>query len=140
MARDILKHWREYRPKMCKALAAKGTLFPIVEAAAEMTADALTTSLAKPHNLPYNQAWEMVREEWAFLPEEREVKTLLFDPETLPQTKAWAKSRSPPTRKAARNRKPGGPRRKSKRRWRSGSASRASSDIRTGNSRAPAKS
>ena len=39
-----------------------------VKTAAELTRRALSD--AKSQGLPQNQAWELVREEWAFLPSE----------------------------------------------------------------------
>jgi hypothetical protein len=83
MAALILRHWQEFRPQMCQALQAKGKLLPSVEAAAQLTAEAVSELRSK--GVPYNQAWESIREEWALLPSEREKPNLSFDPETLPE-------------------------------------------------------
>ena len=82
MAALILKHWREFRPKMCLRLAQGNRLLPSVEAAAQLTSEALSELLSK--GVPYNQAWESIREEWALLPSEQEKPNLSFDPATLP--------------------------------------------------------
>jgi hypothetical protein len=82
LAPQIKAHWQKYRPKMSKALAAKGQLDEAVQAAADRTSDALADLVAK--GLAYNQAWELVREEWAFLPSEDDVPELGFDPAPLP--------------------------------------------------------
>ena len=78
---QIKAHWKEHRPKMFKALEQAGQLEASVHAAQELTADALSDLLDQ--GLPYNQAWELVREEWAFLPSEDNVPVLPFDPITL---------------------------------------------------------
>ncbi|MBV9489626.1 MAG: hypothetical protein JO069_07875 [Verrucomicrobia bacterium] len=64
----ILKHWLEHRPRMCAELRKQGKLEETVAAADRMTAEALSDLLSK--GVPYHEAWEMIREEWAFLPEE----------------------------------------------------------------------
>jgi hypothetical protein len=69
LEREILDHWREFRPRMCRRLGEN--LIPAVKRAASLTMAALH-QLMTEGNLPHNQAWEMVREEWAFLPEEND--------------------------------------------------------------------
>jgi ubiquinone/menaquinone biosynthesis C-methylase UbiE len=65
---QIKAHWKKYRPEMYRALKKAGALDEAVSQAEELTADALYR-LTVEQRLPYDQAWEMVREEWAFLPE-----------------------------------------------------------------------
>ena len=59
-----------------------GKLNESVQAAADLTSDALATAIEQGQ--PYDQAWEAVREEWAFLPSEEDVPELGFDPAALP--------------------------------------------------------
>lgn len=66
---QIKAHWRRHRPKMYAELEQAGTLEESVSTAADLTADALY-DLVVVKKMPYDQAWELVREEWAFLPEE----------------------------------------------------------------------
>lgn len=66
---QIREHWRKYRPQMYAELEKAGTLEESVYAAQEQTADAMY-DLTVVKKLPYDQAWELVREEWAFLPSE----------------------------------------------------------------------
>lgn len=66
---QIAHHWETYRPKMSRALKAAGTFDDSVRQAALMTSDA-TYDLVTKHGLTHDQARELVREEWAFLPEE----------------------------------------------------------------------
>jgi hypothetical protein len=94
MASLILKHWLEFRPKMCAGLKKKGLLLASVEAAAQLTGDAMGELLSQ--KIPYNQAWEMIREEWALLPDEESQPSLSFDPATLPETLAAGTGESPP--------------------------------------------
>lgn len=83
---QINRHWREHRPKMYAQLKQSGRLEQSIHLAAERTMDALTDLLQD--KVPYNQAWEAVREEWAFLPDEEDVPVLgeNADPEKAPIT------------------------------------------------------
>jgi hypothetical protein len=67
---QIKAHWKQYRPKMSAALEKQGKLQESVHMAQEPTSDALHKLLEQ--GLPYDQAWELVREEWAFLPSEED--------------------------------------------------------------------
>ena len=88
---QIEAHWKEYRPKMYEALRQAGTLRASVYAANELTANALD-NLLFVKKMPYDMAWELVREEWAFLPDEEDVPELGVDPsrfpDLLPETSA----------------------------------------------------
>jgi hypothetical protein len=68
LGRQIKRHWKTFRPNMYKELLREGTLDRLVIAAQEQTLQAYAKLIQS--GLPDNQAWEMVREEWAFLPEE----------------------------------------------------------------------
>ena len=72
------EHWREHRPKMYRALRKAGLLERALYAAQENTKNALAELIEK--GVPYNQAWEQVREEWLLLPSEENVPTLGNDP------------------------------------------------------------
>ncbi len=67
---QIEAHWRKYRPKMVAELERAGKLRESVYAAQEATSDLMDKLLDK--GLPHDQAWELVREEWAFLPSEED--------------------------------------------------------------------
>ena len=64
---EIKAHWQRYRPKLCAELEREGTLDDAVANAADLTADALTRLIDQ--GMPHDHAWELVREEWAFVPE-----------------------------------------------------------------------
>ena len=63
----IKAHWKRHRPKMYRELEQAGELDEAVTTAESLTADALY-DLTVVKKMPYDQAWELVREEWAFLP------------------------------------------------------------------------
>jgi len=65
---QIREHWKKYRPLMYAELETSGDLAESVHAAQERTKDLMDSLLDK--GLPYHQAWELAREEWAFLPSE----------------------------------------------------------------------
>ena len=67
---QIKAHWKKYRPQMYAALEKSGHLQESVYQAQERTND-LMDKLLLVDRLPHHQAWEMAREEWAFLPSER---------------------------------------------------------------------
>jgi hypothetical protein len=64
---QIKAHWKQHRPQMYADLEKSGHLAESVHAAQERTKD-LMDRLDK--GLPHHQAWELAREEWAFLPSE----------------------------------------------------------------------
>ena len=76
LRQDIRAHWRKYRPQMTARLEAEGTLDAHVEAAAKETEEAVLSYVAKAQGTSFSpaqafwQAWEIYREEWAFLPAE----------------------------------------------------------------------
>ena len=67
---QIKAHWKRYRPKMYAELEKSGHLLESVYEAKERTSDLMDSLLDK--GLPYHQAWELAREEWAFLPSEED--------------------------------------------------------------------
>ncbi len=70
LGRQIKAHWRQYRPKMYRAMEEAGQLDKAVYEAQERTGEALADLVEK--GMDWNQAWELIREEWAFLPSEDE--------------------------------------------------------------------
>jgi len=70
------KHWREFRPKMVAELEARGRLRAMARDAAEQTGmemDRLCRQLMREGltaQQAHDQAWEMVREKYIFLPPE----------------------------------------------------------------------
>ncbi len=66
---------------MSKALEAMGKLNESVQAAADLTSDALATAIAQGQ--PYDQAWEALREEWAFLPSTTVLESISRSPATV---------------------------------------------------------
>lgn len=67
---QIKAHWEKYLPHMYAQLQREGKIQESVYQAQEQTKDLMTELLAK--GLDYNQAWELAREEWAFLPSEED--------------------------------------------------------------------
>ncbi len=69
-------HWRDHRPRMVRELERKGTLRETLLEAQERTLDemeSLMRDFRKQGLTPeqaHNQAWELVREKYIFLPEE----------------------------------------------------------------------
>jgi hypothetical protein len=68
LGQQIKLHWEKYRPAMYRQLEQSGKLDQALLQAREQTSDALHSLLRQ--GVPYHQAWESVREEWAFLPSE----------------------------------------------------------------------
>jgi formate dehydrogenase maturation protein FdhE len=70
------KHWREFRPRMVAELEATNqhhTMLLTVEEQTEMELDQLRRQLIQqglPPQQAHDQAWEMVREKYIFLPPE----------------------------------------------------------------------
>jgi hypothetical protein len=71
---QIERHWREHRPKMVVRLERRGLLQQAVYAAQELTANAEAEAIYAGMNP--DQARELTREEWAFLPTEEDVPSL----------------------------------------------------------------
>ncbi len=76
LRQDLRAHWRKYRPQMTARLEAEGTLDQRLEAAAKETEEAILSYVEKAQGTSFTpaqafwQAWEIYREEWAFLPAE----------------------------------------------------------------------
>jgi hypothetical protein len=76
LRRDIRAHWQKYLPQMTASLEAEGELDQRIEAAARQTEEAVLSYVEKAQGSltpaqAFWQAWEIYREEWAFLPAER---------------------------------------------------------------------
>ena len=74
LAAQIKAHWKKYRPKLARALEEKGQLNEAVQAAADQTSEALAEAVASGQD--WHQAWEALKEQWAFLPSEEDVPEL----------------------------------------------------------------
>jgi hypothetical protein len=61
-------HWKEHRPQAFKRMQADGTLQQNLEQAATATSDAMHTLMGQGYQA--HEAWEMVREQHLFPPEE----------------------------------------------------------------------
>ena len=96
---QIMVHWRKYRPRMFKELEKAGTLDEAVHNAEEWTIEAYDQAIRS--GLHPDQARELVREEWAFLPDEEDVRRL--PPERDPKSLAnlAGKVESPPPESAS---------------------------------------
>lgn len=75
LPQQIREHWAHYRPKMFAEMEAKGVLDAAIERAAQMTEDAVFSYSSNPPEgmspaQAFWAAWEMYRNEWAFLPAE----------------------------------------------------------------------
>ena len=68
LGEKIKWHWQEHRPRMYRELEQRGQLHQALLQAQNQTSDALHRLLKQ--GVPYDQAWESVREEWAVLPSE----------------------------------------------------------------------
>lgn len=70
LARIADQHWQEHCPRMYRELEDSGQLDEMLDAVQENTASMLKELIAQ--GMPYNQAWELVREQWLLLPEEKD--------------------------------------------------------------------
>ena len=72
------RHWRQFLPRMTAQLEAQGQLHAMLLVAEERTEvelDSLRRHFLQPGLTPqqaHDQAWEIVRERYIFLPPERE--------------------------------------------------------------------
>jgi hypothetical protein len=82
-AMGVLKHWREFRPKMCRGLDKQNLLYKSVMSAAVMTCQ-LMESLWK-EGLSEDKAQEIAYPQWYLLPDEQEQPSLTFNPSSLPE-------------------------------------------------------
>jgi hypothetical protein len=94
---QIREHWRKYRPKMYAELEQSGHLAESLHAAQERTSDLVDSLVAG--GMPHHQAWELAREEWAFLPgeEDDEARLEVSDPHRHSSRKRklwWREERS----------------------------------------------
>jgi hypothetical protein len=86
---QVVAHWEKYRPKMTARLKQAGLFDQAVDAAVALTTEAVLTYRAPAGGneaQAFWQAWEVYREEWAFLPSEEALEELPLDPSlwTLP--------------------------------------------------------
>ncbi len=106
---QIRAHWQKYRPGMTRELEQAGTLDAAIHTAEALTVSAYQQALDA--GLAPDQARELVREEWAFLPDEDDVTQLVpeRDPRTHvsgPATRESEAPRAPARPSRGRNLKP----------------------------------
>jgi hypothetical protein len=65
----ILSHWQAHRPQMVAELRQSNQLEQALSEAETRTAD-LLYELLSVKKLPYQDAWELATQEWAFPPTE----------------------------------------------------------------------
>lgn len=70
LALEIKAHWKKYRPQMYRQLEQDKKLDQALHEASERTGQAFAQQVEG--GLEPSSAWEMVREEWAFLPSEQD--------------------------------------------------------------------
>ncbi len=73
-------HWREFRPRMFRALSLSGKLDAAVAAAVALTKEAVVNALSR--GMALTDAWELYQGEWCILPSEEERPALNVDPAT----------------------------------------------------------
>ena len=66
------QHWEEFQPEKYARLTAAGTLMQELEAAAEATEEQMSILLRQGFN--QQEAWEQVREQYLFPPEEEGIE------------------------------------------------------------------
>ena len=78
MSQQALKHWEQHRPKMVADLKKDGTLRKMAHEAHEQTLEEIKNLMNR--GMSYNQAWEMAREKYLFLPDEETAPILGENP------------------------------------------------------------
>jgi len=68
LAREAVNHWREHLPQRYKTLKQQGILFLRAQQAADKTNK--DHDILVDQGMNWDQAWELVREKYIFLPEE----------------------------------------------------------------------
>lgn len=69
---QIKAHWKQHRPQMYAGLEKSGRLQQSLYQAQQQTNDLMYELQNGPRKLDYHQAWELAREQWAFLPSEQD--------------------------------------------------------------------
>ena len=75
---QVERHWREHRPKMVAELEADGVFRAVVEVAEQLTLIAEAEAIQS--GTSPDEARELFRTHWAFLPSEEDVPDLGSDP------------------------------------------------------------
>lgn len=78
---DTKQHWRKYCPDKVAGLEAQGALDEAIDQAVELTENAVLDAVAG--GADFWAAWEMYREQWAFLPAEEADEEMLLAPEPV---------------------------------------------------------
>ena len=69
-ALQAAEHWKEFRPRLHQQLQQSGRLEEAAKKAVQLTQDELGQLVEKGAN--YQEAWELVREKYLFLPSEED--------------------------------------------------------------------
>src|SRR5262245_25328694 len=69
LEREVQAHWLEHRPRAARALQQKGLLDQAVRQAVQQTKEAVN-DLVLNGGMSLPQAWQLMREEWMYLPAE----------------------------------------------------------------------
>jgi len=69
-ASQTKEHWKKHRPKLYQGLQKSGRLDEAARRAVSLTEDELGELIEK--GLHFDQAWELVREKYMFLPSEED--------------------------------------------------------------------
>jgi hypothetical protein len=80
-AQAVLKHWQEFRPKMCAEMEKAKVLYRLVLVAAFLTVE-LRVSLTQ-QGLSWEKVVELADHQWYRLPEEEEQPNLELTPSNL---------------------------------------------------------
>lgn len=70
LALQAIEHWKQYLPSLYASLKEKGLLEERAQKAANQTNEALEEMVSG--GTPWEQAWELIRNDWVFLPSEDE--------------------------------------------------------------------
>lgn len=92
-ALEIKAHWAKYRPDMYRQFEQAGNLDQALYEASERTGEAFASLVEGTEPI---QAWEAVREEWAFLRAEQDEPSLPSDPTSRPAPPAPPRELYPP--------------------------------------------
>jgi len=82
-AQQAIQHWKEFRPSLYRELKSTGKLDEAAQNASDQTEQDIEDLVLK-HGMPYQDAWEAVRERYLFLPSEEDVPNLGESPDSSP--------------------------------------------------------
>ena len=74
LALQAKEHWKKVRPKLYQSLKESRKLDQAAQRAADLTSERFGQAIE--NGLSHDQAWELVREQFVFLPSEEDVPNL----------------------------------------------------------------